>query len=89
MLGLTGSERTQEVDDMRRAITALVSGFILGFMLIGSAYLIVTVKAHSEQRQEQRQQELQEYIDQSVNECNWAYPLDLISKYQCIERLLG
>ena len=47
------------------------------------------LKAHSEQKQEQRQQELQEYIDKSMNECSWAYPLDLISRAKCYERLLG
>ena len=60
-------------------------------LLLGCAYkqFEETLIDHSEQRQEQRQQELQEYIDQSTNECRWAYPLDLISRYQCIERLLG
>ena len=74
---------------MKRSLLALFAGFVLGFMLLAAAFFIFTLKSHAEQKQEHRQQELQEYIDQSMNECQWAYPLDLISRYRCYERLLG
>jgi len=74
---------------MKRSLIALFAGFVLGFMLLATAFFIFTLKAHSEQKRERERQELQEYIDKSVNECSWAYPLDLISRAKCYERLLG
>ena len=74
---------------MIRLFALTLSGLVLGAALLLAAYLLLTLPAWSEQRQEQRHQELQERIDQSMNECQWGYPLDLISRYQCYERLLG
>ena len=66
-----------------------MSGLVLGVALLLAAYLLLTLPVWAQQREEQRQQEVQEYIDQAMNECKWAYPLDLISRYKCYERLLG
>ena len=71
---------------MKRALITLFCGCVLAFVLI---WFLDIVKAHGEQRQERIQQERQERIDQSVNECKWAYPLDLISRGKCYEKLLG
>ena len=76
--------------DLRsRVILLLICLNALLFVGLVVFNTVQTVKTHSEQKQERERQELQELIDQSMNECKWAYPLDLISRYQCIERLLG
>jgi hypothetical protein len=71
-----------------RPFIILLLGIAMAFLLLWAASILVTVKAQSEERQERRQQETQEYIDKVVNECKWAYPLDLVSRYECIERLI-
>ena len=65
------------------------SGLVLGAALLLAAYLLLTLPAWSEQRKESRQQERQEFVDQSISECRNQFPLDLISRYQCYEELLG
>jgi hypothetical protein len=71
-----------------RPFIILLLGITMAFLLLWAASIIVTVKAQSEEREERRQQETQEYIDKVVNECKWAYPLDLVSRYECYERLI-
>ena len=71
-----------------RLMALFLSGCVMGFALLLTIWLLMNLPAWAEERQERRQHETQEYIDGVRNHCKYAYPLDLISRYTCMERLI-
>jgi len=72
-----------------KVMALFLSGCVMACALLLTIWLLLNLPAWAEERQERRQNEVQEYIDQAMNECKWAYPLDLISRGKCYQRLMG
>ncbi len=66
-----------------------ISGLVLAIALLGSTYLIQTVKAHSEHRQQRIKQEVHELQDAIRYECLVAFPHDLVVRTKCYQRLMA
>ncbi len=66
-----------------------ISGLVLAMALLGSAYLIQTVKAYSENRQQRIEHEVHELQDRIRYECLVAFPHDLVVRTNCYQRLMA
>lgn len=66
-----------------------ISGLVLAIALLGSTYLIQTVKAYSENRQQRIEQEVHELQVAIRYECLVAFPHDLVVRAKCYQRLMA
>ena len=71
-----------------KVMALFLSGCVMAGALLLTIWLLMNLPVWAEERQERRQHETQEYIDGVKNHCRYAYPLDLISRYSCMERLI-
>ena len=75
-----------EEADMKYWLPILICSIAIA--LLGSAYLMQTVKAYSENRQQRIEQQVHELQDAIRYECLVAFPHDLVVRAQCYQRLM-
>ncbi len=66
-----------------------ISGLVLAVALLGAGQLILTVKAHSEQRQERLDQELNKLQNGIRIECKYQFPHSIIERAKCYQKLMA
>ena len=66
-----------------------ISGLVLAAALLGAGQLILTVKAHSEQRQERLDQELLEFHNGIRQECKYQFPHSIIERAKCYQKMIA
>ncbi len=66
----------------------LIFGLALAIVLVGSAQLIHSVKAHSEQRQERIERELNELLNGIRTECKFQFPHSIIERAKCYQNMM-